>query len=157
MPAVRAGRVLRWLCPVTLCAGMWLGARPIPLGAQTDLDAFMRQALVSREDNWKKLQQYILDERESLDLRGPGRLPLWGERREYTWYIRDGFFIRSPLKVNGATIGEADRRKFEAEYLAQQQRRDRAVVLRPTRDRRLRPFESPREVPSRVERRRAQA
>ena len=27
--------------------------------------------------------------------------PIWGERREYTWYIRDGFFVRSPIKFNG--------------------------------------------------------
>ena len=40
-------------------------------------------------------------------MRGPARIPLWGERRDYTWYIRDGFFVRSPVKVNGVTIGEA--------------------------------------------------
>src|SRR4029077_17596092 len=73
----------------------------------------------------KKLQQYVLDEREQLELRGPSRVPIWGERREYTWYIRDGFFVRSPLKFNGVTIGEDERRKFEADYLAQQQRRER--------------------------------
>ena len=71
------------------------------LVAQTDLDAFMRQVLARRDDNWKKLQQYVLDEREQIDLRGPTRLPIWGERREYTWYIRDGFFVRSPVKFNG--------------------------------------------------------
>jgi hypothetical protein len=98
---------------------------PVGVAAQNDLDAFMRQVVARRDDNWKKLQQYILDEREQMELRGPGRLPLWGERRDYTWYIRDGFFVRSPLKFNGVTIGEADRRKFEADYLAQQQRRDR--------------------------------
>jgi hypothetical protein len=98
---------------------------PVRIAAQNDLDAFMRQVVARRDDNWKKLQQYILDEREQMELRGPGRLPLWGERRDYTWYIRDGFFVRSPLKFNGVTIGEADRRKFEADYLAQQQRRDR--------------------------------
>src|SRR4030095_1178485 len=74
------------------------------LVAQTDLDAFMRQVLVRRDENWKKLQQYVLDEHETIDVRGPSRLPLWGERREYTWYIRDGFFVRSPVKVNGVTI-----------------------------------------------------
>jgi hypothetical protein len=91
---------------------------------QTDLDAFMRQVVVKRDENWKKLQQYVLDERESVDLRGPNRLTIWGERRDYTWYIRDGFFVRSPLKVNGATVGETDRRKAEAEYLKRQQERE---------------------------------
>src|SRR5882724_3381542 len=85
----------------------------------------MRQVVAKRDDNWKKLEQYIFDEREQFELRGPTRVPIWGERREYTWYIRDGFFVRSPLKLNGVAIGEADRRKFEADYLAQQQRRER--------------------------------
>src|SRR5262245_464172 len=77
--------------------------------AQSDLDAFMKQVLAQRDDNWKKLQQYILDEAEQLQLTGPSRAPIWGERREYTWYIRDGFFVRSPLKVNGAPVSEGDR------------------------------------------------
>ncbi len=85
----------------------------------------MREVLAKRDDNWKKLQQYILDERENIDLRGPARAPVWGERREYTWFIRDGFFVRSPLKVNGVTIGEVDRRKAEDEFLERQRRRER--------------------------------
>ena len=96
--------------------------RPAVLSAQNDLDAFMQQVVARRDDNWKKLQQYVLDEREVLDLRGPGNTRMWGEEREYTWFIRDGFFIRSPLKFNGVTIGEDDRRR--AEDLRRVQRRD---------------------------------
>jgi len=97
---------------------------PAGPAAQTDLDAFMRQVVARRDDNWKKLQQYVLDERETIELRGATRLPIWGEKRDYTWYIRDGFFVRSPVKFNGVAIPEAERRKAEAEYLARQQRRD---------------------------------
>jgi hypothetical protein len=93
--------------------------------AQTDLDAFMQEVLARRDDNWKKLQQYVLDERESLDLRGPANLSLWGERSDYTWYIRDGFFVRSPVKVDGVTVGEADRRKYEADFLRREQEREK--------------------------------
>jgi hypothetical protein len=93
--------------------------------ATGDLDAFMRQVLARRDDNWKKLQQYVLDEREAIDLHGPGRTLIWGERRDYTWFIREGFFVRSPVKVNGVTIGEADRRKYEATYLRREQERER--------------------------------
>jgi hypothetical protein len=100
-------------------------ALPIVAHAQTDLDAFMRQVLAKRDENWKKLQQYVLDERVAVDMRGPGKVQLWGDRRDYTWYVRDGFFVRSPVKVNGVTIGESDRRKYEADYLRRQQRRDR--------------------------------
>src|SRR5437764_2219228 len=93
---------LRWLAPLAVCAALSLAAAP----AENDLDAFMRQVVARRDDNWKKLQQYIFDENESLDMRGTNRTPIWGERRTYTWFIKDGFFVRSPVKVNGATVGE---------------------------------------------------
>src|SRR3989449_3259121 len=96
----------------------------VPARTQTDLDAFMKQVLEQRDENWRKLRQYVLDERESIDVRGPGRVPIWGERREYTWYIRDGFFVRSPLKVNGVDIADGDRRKYEADYLKRQKERE---------------------------------
>jgi hypothetical protein len=105
-------------------------AAPSRLAAQSDLDAFMRQVLERRDDNWKKLQQYILDERETIDLRGPAGTTLWGERHDYTWFIRDGYFVRSPVKFNGVTISEADRRKYEAEYLERQQQREKRAQER---------------------------
>jgi hypothetical protein len=113
--------VLAVLAGVAGCLASVVAA---PLDIQTDLDTFMRQVVAGRDDNWKKLQQYIFDEREQFELRGPSRLPIWGERREYTWYIRDGFFVRSPLRFNGVTIGENERRKFEADYLRKAQERD---------------------------------
>jgi hypothetical protein len=115
----------RVLAASRVLVALWIVFCGVGASAQTDLDAFMRQVLATRDENWKKLQQYVLDERENIDVRGPGRTPVWGERREYTWFIRDGFFIRSPLKFNGVTVGEADRRKYEADYLKRQQRRER--------------------------------
>ena len=106
-------------------AALSLAGWIINAGAQTDLGAFMQQVLAKRDENWKKLQQYVLDEHESIDLRGPARLPMWGDRRDYTWYIRDGFFVRSPVKANGVTIGEDERRKYEADYLRRQQEREK--------------------------------
>jgi hypothetical protein len=107
---------------------------PAAPSAQTDLDALMREVVARRDDNWKKLQQYVLDEHETIELRGPDRLPMWGERREYLWFIRDGFFVRSPLKVNGVTVGEADRLQYEAEYLRREQRRERRRTGAPPLD-----------------------
>ena len=105
------------------CVGALASLRPVH--AQTDLDAFMREVLASRDANWKKLQQYVLDERELIELTGPGRIPIWGERHEYTWFIRDGFFVRSPVKFNGVEIDEGERRKSEAEYLRRMKERDK--------------------------------
>lgn len=115
-----------------LCLGLAAGVSPLtarstvdaPVTAQSDLDAFMEKVLARRDDNWKKLQQYVLEEKEAFDLTGPGRLPLWGMRREYTWFIRDGVFVRSPVSANGVKLSEADRRKAEAEWLRRQKNRD---------------------------------
>jgi len=92
---------------------------------QSDLDAFMKQVVARRDENWKKLQQYVLDERELVELRGPASLPIWGQRSDFTWYLRDGFFVRSPLKVNGVDVADAERRKYEDSYLKRIKERDK--------------------------------
>ncbi len=100
----------------------------------TDLDAFMSRVLERRDDNWKKLQQYVLDERETFQLTGPGATPLYGVRRESTWFPRDGRFIKSPLRINGVTIGEEDRRKAEALWVRREEQREKRVAVRAERD-----------------------
>ncbi len=135
-----------------LCLAVFGSTLPVGVSAQSDLDAFMERVLTRRDDNWKKLQQYVLEERESFDLTGSGGFPLYGMRREYSWFIKQGVFVRSPVKANGVTISEADRRKAEADWLKSQARKeerqkrraeraakgeedtggDRAVVITPT-------------------------
>src|SRR3990167_9646069 len=100
-----------------LCALAGSAAGPSAGPVQSDLDRFMEQVLARRDDNWTKLQQYVLEEREAFDLTGPGGFPLYGLRKEYAWFIKQGVFVRSPVKANGVTISEADRRKAEAEWL----------------------------------------
>jgi hypothetical protein len=89
-----------------------------------DLDALMERALARREASWKLLRQYVLDEREQFDFKDPSGNPIFGERREYTWYIRDGFFVRSPTRANGVTLSEAERRKYEDEWIEREKRRE---------------------------------
>ena len=101
-----------------------------PGGSTSDLDAFMQQVLLRRDDNWKKVQQYILDEQERVEFRGPGDVLLWGARREYMWYPRDGFFVRSPVRFNGVTISEADREKYEQTFLRRTKSRDECAKER---------------------------
>ena len=83
---------------------------PAPLvataGVQTEIDAFMEKVLARRETNWIELQDYVLDEKESLDVRGPGGVVLDGFHREFTWYVRDHVLVRSPVRYDGVTIGE---------------------------------------------------
>ena len=98
--------------------------------AQSDLDAFMKKVVARRDDNWKKFQQYVLDEREQVEFRGPGKIPLWGDRRDYTWYVRDGFFVRSPVKANGVTVPEEERRNYEKRFLQREQSREKRAQAR---------------------------
>jgi hypothetical protein len=92
--------------------------------APNDLDALMERALARRAESWRTLKQYVLDEREQFDFKDPSGTPIFGERREYTWYIRDGFFIRSPTRANGVAIGEDERRRYEDEWIAREKRRE---------------------------------
>src|SRR2546430_7791282 len=124
-PRSRSSKAARIVVSGLPLAAIAAPARTPAAAAPSDLDAFMKQVLARRDDNWKKLQQYILDEREQIELRGTGRQPIWGEDREYTWYIRDGYFVRSPLRFNGVAIGEDDRRKYETEFLERQKRREK--------------------------------
>ena len=117
---------------LALAAAVWLGrgVGAVPAGQAkpdaplTDLDAFMSRVLERRNENWKTLHDYILSERETFQILGPGGIPIAGQRREFEWFIRDGYLVRSPVKANGASLGEADRRKYEADWLKKEQDRE---------------------------------
>jgi len=98
--------------------------KPSGEGGPSDLDAFMERVLARRDDNWKKLQQYVLEEREAFDLTGPGGLPLYGFRRDYSWFIKQGIFVRSPVRADGVKLSDADRRKAEAEWMDREKGRE---------------------------------
>ena len=117
-----------------VCLALLTSMLPAGVSAQSDLDAFMQRVMTRRDDNWKKLQQYVLEEKEAFDLTGPGGLPLWGMRREYSWFIRQGVFVRSPVKANGVALSEADRRKAEDEWLRRETRREQRRRQRAERE-----------------------
>jgi len=99
--------------------------------AQSDLDELMSQVMSRRDDNWKKLEQYVLEEREKFQMTAPDGVPVYGFEREYSWFVREGFFVRSPVKADGVTISESERRKEEEQWLARVRRRQ---ARRDTRD-----------------------
>jgi hypothetical protein len=93
--------------------------------AQTDLDRLMAEVLSRRDDNWKKLQQYTLNEDQAFRLVGPMDTPIFGSRREYVWVPREGFFVRSPLRVDGVVIGDAERKREQDAFLERERQRER--------------------------------
>ncbi|HOG28083.1 MAG TPA: hypothetical protein PLN93_01785 [Vicinamibacterales bacterium] len=128
-PTGRAGfaALLACLAIGAASGGPLLRARqPAPPSPRlSDLDAFMARVLERRNDNWKTLHDYILSERERFQVLGPGSVPLVGQRRDFIWFIRDGFLVRSPITANGVAIAETDRREYEAAWLAGEQAREK--------------------------------
>jgi hypothetical protein len=117
-----------------LTAGVLLATWPA-LARQTpsptnDLDKFMARVLQRRDENWKKLHDYILSETERFDITGPGGVRLEGTRREYSWFVRDGYLVRSPVRFDGVTIGDAARRAAENQWLADEKAREERRVKR---------------------------
>lgn len=106
------------------------GAVPRNVMEQSDLDAFMARVLARRDENWKKLQQYVLEEQERFRLTGPDGGRLYGFDRQYTWFIRDGVFVRSPLLFDGVRIGEGERAQYERSWMARERSREKRALAR---------------------------
>ena len=69
LPALRCRRILALTLPVAsvVGAGLAVDARQEP---PNELDAFMARVLERREESWRRLHDYVLDEEESHRLRG---------------------------------------------------------------------------------------
>jgi len=124
---------------VTLCSALhpWtLAAQPpatnaaTPLPATTDLDALMLRALANRDQSWRRLQQYLLSERETFRLVGPDGSPMFGGEREYLWVARDGRAVRSPVRVDGVAVGDKERRQAEVRWEEDEARRAEKAASR---------------------------
>lgn len=101
--------------------------------AQSDIDTLMSQVLDHRDENWKKLQQYTLRERETLQITALAVFRLFGYEREYLWFPREGFFVRSPVKADGVAIDEDKRRREEDQWLKNAQNREKQRKERESR------------------------
>ena len=141
-------RTVSRLCvAASLAAGIAVAASAVPAGAAgqappgqsaakpgapapNDLDTFMQRVLLRRDETWRRLHDYILSESEAFSIEGPGKLPLNGFKREYEWYVRDGYLIRSPIRFDGVAMPEKDRREYEAEWLRREQSREKRARAR---------------------------
>jgi hypothetical protein len=93
----------------------------------------MSRVLARRDDNWKKLQQYTLNERETVQITALAVFRLYGFEREYLWFPRAGFFVRSPLSADGVTIDEERRRSEEDRWLRRSTRQEQRTQRRANR------------------------
>jgi hypothetical protein len=133
---VRRVLVLCVIAAVVVCASdtrAQAPPSPTPLRPPTDLDRFMATALQRRDVDRKTLSDYVLDEVESFEVLGPGRVPFARMRYEFTWYVRDGMHVRSPVKLNGVPIPEADRRAYEERWVKSEEGRRKYRTERETK------------------------
>lgn len=82
----------------------------------SDLDALMARVLANRDQTWRQLQEYLLDERETFRLIGPDGAPRFGQQRDHVWIARNGRAVRSPTRVNGVAVDADTRARAEADW-----------------------------------------
>ena len=92
-------------------------------GEQSDVDRLMQQVLARGGEDRTARRRYVFDEVERFAVTGPGGEAYRSFVREYVWYERDGVFVRSPVRIDGVAVGEADWRRYEASWLAAEARR----------------------------------
>lgn len=98
-----------------------VAAPPAPQ-PQDDIDAFMEKVLAKRELDWQATYDYVFNEVERLSIRGDEIAALQSFEQEYTWYVRDGYLVRSPWSVNGVEVGRNEREEAELRWIADVQR-----------------------------------
>jgi hypothetical protein len=108
---VRAAALFAAVCLYSPSAGAQAPAEPT--APPNELDAFMEKVLKRRDLNRQVLEQYVLDEDEQFEVLGPGRIPVFRQKREFAWYVRDGLHVRSPVRFDGVSVGEDQRKQYE--------------------------------------------
>ena len=112
---------------LAVCLAAAASATP---SAQSDLDSLMSRVLDRRDENWKKLQQYTLNEQETLQITALGAFRVYGFERDYLWFPRAGFFVRSPLSADGVRIDEDERHRAEDRWLSRAENREKRQAER---------------------------
>ena len=110
----RRQAITAWVIALSVCVAPWL----LTARAQDDVDELMRAVVAHRDDSWRALQQFLFTETYRAALRSDAGRPLWATSRESLWYMREGQFVRSPLRIDGRMVPEDERQRAEAAYRA---------------------------------------
>jgi hypothetical protein len=107
------------------------GSQKTPTAASpaNDLDAFMAKVLRKRAIDKDRLQDYICSEKEEFEIRGENIAALESFRREYVWFVRDGYLVRSPVRINGVKVSAEEQKAGEDEWIKNQKQGKRGYNL----------------------------
>ena len=50
-------------------------------------------------------------------------MPVYRQKREFTWYVRDGLHVRSPVRFDGVTVGDDERKEYEDDWVKRERER----------------------------------
>jgi hypothetical protein len=91
-----------------------------------DIDTFMKKVLERRQQNWDQLHDYFCKEKSTLVIEGSlAGDPLQGFEREYLWYVKDGYVVRSPIRADGVTVPPEDREREEQKWVERLKKREK--------------------------------
>jgi len=121
-------------------------AKPAEKSPLNDLDAFMARVLERRDESWRKLHDYILSEREAFQILGPGDVPMFGMKRDYSWYVREGYLVRSPVRFDGVELSDHERREYEQKWLEQEKAREKRAQERAAKEKEGKPPDEEKRV-----------
>lgn len=100
------------------------GQEKTPAAGEEDIDVFMAKVLERRETNWDQLYDYVFNEREILEIKGDIDIPaLQSFVKEWRWFVRDGYLVRSPVSHNGIRIPDEERIKSENNWIEDYKKR----------------------------------
>jgi hypothetical protein len=110
--------VVTFLLAPLLLTGSSGAARGLPSGQNSEIDDFMEKVLEKREINWDELYDYVFSETVKLDFTGMEIAAIESFEHEYIWFVRDGYLVRSPYRLNGVEVSAEEKAEYENKWLA---------------------------------------
>lgn len=117
-------RPLLFLLALLVLSGSGVAAEAPPFQLD-EIDAFMERVLERREINWSELYDYVFSETIKLNFAGMEIAAIESFEHEYTWFVRDGYLVRSPYRMNGVEVSADERAEYERKWLDDMKEGDR--------------------------------
>ena len=89
----------------------------------------MEKVLEQREISWDELYDYVFIETMKLDFVGMEIAAIESFEHEYTWFVRDGYLVRSPYRMNGVGVSAEEKAEYESEWLSDMQEGERSTRI----------------------------